>query len=161
MMKKFPRIVVYIDGASRGNPGPSACAVAIFDKNRTLIHEEGSYLGKSTNNFAEYSALHLALALSRRFGSENIEIFSDSELLVKQFSGEYKIKDAKLLELMMKIKKESLKFKKLKLCYIPRKQNVYTDKLVNKILNNAKMTNVLDKNIEKEKKTRFYQPNLF
>lgn len=136
-MKKYTKLKVFIDGASRGNPGKGACAVVMFDEKGEIVMEEGKYLGKCTNNFAEYNALILALSASDKIGVHTLEIFSDSELLVKQFNGDYKIKDKDLLNLMLKIKKETSKFDSVSLSHVPRKMNSHANKLVNKILNKS------------------------
>lgn len=159
-MKKYTKLKIFIDGASRGNPGQAACAVVLFNQNGEIVMEEGRYLGKCTNNFAEYNALILALSISHKISADNLEIFSDSELLVKQFNGEYKIKDKELLNLMLKIKKETSRFTSISLSYIPRKMNFHADKLVNKILNRA----VVDENLKRrvsEKTSNIIQPELF
>ena len=136
---KESKLVIYIDGGSRGNPGHGACAAAMFDSRGKLLAEEGKYLGRCTNNFAEYNGLYLALSAARRLGAYSLEIFSDSELLVKQFSGEYKIKDPVLRGLMAEIKKAAAHFVKLTLSHVPRSKNTHADELVNKILDgNAK-----------------------
>jgi ribonuclease HI len=134
---KESKLIIYIDGGSRGNPGHGACAAAILDSRGKLLSEEGKYLGRCTNNFAEYNGLYLALSAARRLGAHSLEIFSDSELLVKQFSGEYKIKDPVLRGLMAEIKKAVAPFKKIALSHVPRSKNTHADKLVNKILDDA------------------------
>lgn len=134
---KEHKLVIYTDGGSRGNPGHGACAAAMFDSRGKLLAEEGKYLGRCTNNFAEYNGLYLALSSARRLGARSLEIFSDSELLVKQFSGEYKIKDPVLRGLMAEIKKAAAPFGKLTLSHVPRSKNTHADKLVNKILDNT------------------------
>jgi len=98
------------------------------------LAEEGKYLGRCTNNFAEYNGLRLALLCARPLGAHSLEIFSDSELLVKQFSGEYKIKDPVLSGLMAEIKKSAAFFGKITLSHVPRSKNTHADMLVNKIL---------------------------
>lgn len=159
-MKKYAKLKVFIDGASRGNPGRGACAVVLCDEKGEIVLEEGRYLGKCTNNFAEYKGLILALSLSNKIGADNLEIFSDSELLVKQFNGDYKIKDKELLNLMLKVKKETSKFTNVSLSYVPRKMNSHADKLVNKILNRAVMGENFKKQVF-EKTSRIIQPELF
>ena len=134
---KEAKLVIYTDGGSRGNPGHGACAAAIFDSRGKLLAEEGRYLGRCTNNFAEYNGLCVALSAARRLGARSLEIFSDSELLVKQFSGEYKIKDPVLRGLMAEIKKAAACFGKLTLSHVARSKNIHADRLVNEILDNA------------------------
>lgn len=160
-MKEVKKVKIYIDGGSRGNPGNGACAAVIMNEKGEIISQEGRFLGRCTNNFAEYSALHLALVVARKIGAKELEIFSDSELLVKQFSGEYAIKDAKLKEFMEIIKKEISNFKDVKINYIKRSLNKLADKLVNDILNSKKMTKSSNKKIAKEREENFKQEELF
>jgi ribonuclease HI len=131
---KVKKFRVFTDGGSRGNPGPGACAAAIFDEKGSLVREEGRYLGHCTNNFAEYNGLILALSLAGDLGVAALEVFSDSELLVKQFNGEYKIKDPALRGLMDEIKKGSRAFKSLTISHVRREANAHADRLVNEIL---------------------------
>jgi ribonuclease HI len=159
---KESKLIIYIDGGSRGNPGHGACAAAIFDAKGRLLAEEGKYLGRCTNNFAEYNGLYLALSAARRLGAHSLEIFSDSELLVKQFSGEYKIKDAVLRGLMTEIKKAAVHFGKLTLSHVPRSKNTHADKLVNKILDNSAGAGAaLDRSVAMENAKKIHQPELF
>ena len=131
---KAGRFKAFTDGGSRGNPGDGACAAAIFDEKGSLVREEGRYLGRCTNNFAEYNGLILALSVARELGVAALEVFSDSELLVKQFNGEYRIKDPGLRILMDEVKKESRAFKSLTVSHVRREANAHADRLVNAIL---------------------------
>ncbi|MCX5784812.1 MAG: ribonuclease HI family protein [Elusimicrobia bacterium] len=159
---KEPKLIIYIDGGSRGNPGHGACAAAIFGAGGRLLAEEGKYLGRCTNNFAEYNGLYLALYAARRLGAHSLEIFSDSELLVKQFACEYKIKDAVLRGLMEEIKKAASHFGKLTLSHVPRSKNIHADTLVNEILDNTARAGVaLNKSVAMENAKKIRQPELF
>jgi len=160
-MKETKKVKIYIDGGARGNPGNGACAVIMMNEKNEIITQEGRFLGKCTNNFAEYSALHLALIVSKKLGVEYLEIFSDSELLVKQFIGEYRIKDLKLKNLMGIIKKESMNFKDIKISHIKRDLNKMADKMVNAILDSKKMSPAQTKKIAKERENNFRQAELF
>lgn len=126
---------LFTDGGSRGNPGKSACAFAIYDKEDKLIFCEAKYLGIGTNNNAEYIALFEGLKyIYENLSDTNIlEIFMDSELIVKQISGIYKIKDSNLKNIYMKLKVYLQKID-YKISHIPRSKNSYTDKLVNDCL---------------------------
>jgi ribonuclease HI len=132
------KIRVYVDGASRGNPGPGACAVVIKDSKGKEVSGEGKFLGICTNNHAEFCGLDLALSKSIEIGASEVEVFSDSQLLVKQFNGEYKIKNANLRDLMIKIHSKAKKFRKLTITHIPREMNKEADKLANVTLDNSK-----------------------
>ncbi|MEF3280570.1 MAG: ribonuclease HI family protein [Elusimicrobiota bacterium] len=155
------KIKIYIDGASKGNPGEGACSAIFLNDNGEIIAEEGRVLGICTNNFAEYSSLHLALTVARKYNAERLEILSDSELLVKQFNGEYKVKDKKLKELMDIIKKEAKNFKSITLIHIPREKNKIADNFVNNLLKAKKMNKPEQKKLQKERENKFTQENLF
>lgn len=160
-IKEIKKVKIYIDGASRGNPGKGACAAIIMDEKGEILSQEGRFLGRCTNNFAEYSALHLALAVAGKLGAKELQIFSDSQLLVKQFYGEYSIKDSKLKELMEIIRKEVSNFKEVKLIHIKRSENKLADKMVNNILNSKKMSDSSNKKIAREREEKFKQEELF
>ena len=98
-MKKS--LIIYIDGAARGNPGPAGIGIVIADENNNVIREYKEYLGKMTNNAAEYNALLKALQISSQLGGDKLSIFCDSELVVNQIRGEYRIKNEKLKELII------------------------------------------------------------
>ncbi len=132
------KLKIFIDGASRGNPGPGAAAAVIFDDAGSVIKEAGKFLGTCTNNFAEYSAFWLALDAAQKIGASEVSLFSDSELLVKQFNGIYKIKKPELAEFMLKIKSRASFFNRLCVAHIPREINTLADKLANKILDEHK-----------------------
>lgn len=157
----YERLNVYIDGCSKGNPGNGACGAIFMTENGEIIAEEGRVLGKCTNNFAEYSSLHLALSVAKRFNVKELKIFSDSELLVKQFNGEYQIKDKKLKELMEIIKKEAKEFKDISLIYIPREKNKIADKFVSNLLKAKKLKEKEQKKLQGERERRFKQEDLF
>lgn len=131
------KITIYCDGGSRGNPGPSAIGIYIPQ----LSKEYSKYLGKKTNNEAEYSAVIFALKkIKQLIGKEKtkvieIEIKADSELLVKQLNGEYKIKEKNLIPFFIEIWNLKIDFSKIKFTHIPREENKQADILVNKELN--------------------------
>ena len=131
-------LVIYSDGGARGNPGPAAAAF-IINRNGRVIHSQAEYLGISTNNFAEYSGVLIALTWLKRNPNQidgKVKFFLDSELVVNQLKGEYKIKNPKLKEVMSKIKniEKELNYK-IEYDAIPRTKNKIADHLVNKVLN--------------------------
>ena len=126
-------ITVNVDGASKGNPGPSAIGIA-FQKNKELIKEVSEFIGNHTNNFAEYTALIRALEISIESGFQNIEIKSDSELVVKQVSKIYKVKDADIKDLFDKVNFLTEKISSFKITHVPREENLRADKLANQAL---------------------------
>ena len=130
-------VKVYIDGGSRGNPGEAAIGVVIYDGNDREIYRSGRKIGKRTNNVAEYSALIDALEHLNSIVSnpdEKILIFSDSELLVKQIIGLYRVRDKKLQKLYNRAKELLKKFNNLKIEHINRDENKLSDWIVNQVL---------------------------
>lgn len=135
------KIIVYTDGGSRGNPGPSAIGIVIKNQNNETIKEYGEFLGsRLTNNETEYQAVIFALKkITALFGKKTVkslcvEINCDSELLVKQMTGKYKIIHPNIQNLFFKIWNSKLDFKKVEFNHIPREQNTEADKLVNQAL---------------------------
>lgn len=120
--------VAYTDGGARGTPGPSSCAIYIPH----LDMVTGQYLGIQTNNFAEYSGLLLAMEYLR--GYEYVHIFMDSELVVKQMLGLYRVKSETLLPLYLKAKELSSPFRDFTISHIPREQNTHADAECNRVL---------------------------
>ena len=92
MTKQTDKIIIYTDGGSRGNPGPSAAGFVLTDVSANQLAASGIYLGEGTNNTAEYTGILKALEAAKKLAAKNIEIFSDSELVVRQINGEYKVK---------------------------------------------------------------------
>ncbi|MCD6500937.1 ribonuclease HI family protein [bacterium] len=139
-MEILQKIIIYIDGGSRGNPGPAAFAVVFTKENSEIFKIYSQYIGKATNNEAEYQGLIFALKKAKSlFGKEKIkslpiEIKSDSELLIKQMKGEYKIKTPKIQNLFLKAWNLKIDFKNLKFSLIPREENREADRLVNQAI---------------------------
>lgn len=123
---------LFTDGGARGNPGPAAWAFVIYNAS-TIIAEQSGYLGATTNNIAEYTAcLEGFRYIAKRFGGENkIVCFADSELLVEQMSGRYKIKSPHLKILVGKIQELTQLQSEVKFQHIIREHNTEADKLVN------------------------------
>jgi len=136
-MQKYDKLYVYTDGGSRGNPGPSAIAIIIFDKDENLIKKHSECIGETTNNRAEYIALIKALELAREIGGKEIFCFSDSENTVKQVLGINKIRDKNLLRFFNILKEKEKVFKKVTYKHEMRtnKKIKMADKLVNEVLN--------------------------
>ncbi len=122
----------YIDGASRGNPGESGIGIVLKDEHGRILHAEGGYLGPGTNNGAEYSAFFGCLKKAKDFKCQKVVVHSDSELLVRQFNGEYKVKNPDLKRQMQKILRfmKTLRFA-VELHYIPREKNLDADRVAN------------------------------
>jgi len=121
---------IYSDGASRGNPGPSGIGAVIY-KDGEVVHEIAEYLGVTTNNVAEYRALLAALDYCVKKKLEPIEIFADSQLMIRQLQGMYKVKHPSIIPLHQKAK-DYLKFIKCDgYTHVPRERNKHADKLSN------------------------------
>jgi len=130
---------VYTDGASRGNPGKAAGGFLIYDRKKNLLYEEGEYLGRATNNEAEYKAVILALNKLVKLKANKAFFFLDSLLVVKQLNGEYKVKEPRMQQLNRRIK--SLIFDnnlEIDFKHISRDKNKEADAIVNKVLDNLK-----------------------
>ena len=136
-MSNYTDYVIYTDGASKGNPGPSSVGVAIYNGAGVLLKECFETIGKTTNNVAEYQAVIFALKkLKALYGKKNakesaILINSDSKLLVKQLNGEFKLKDEKIQKLFIEIWNQKMDFKKVSFKKIPREENKKADALAN------------------------------
>ena len=137
MMKK---IIVYTDGGSRGNPGPSALGAVLKDEKEKTLKKYSQFIGQATNNQAEYRAMIFALkkikALLGKKTVENleVEIRSDSELLISQLQGKYKILDKNIQDLFIKIWNLKIDYKNVGFVLIPREENQEADKLANEAL---------------------------
>jgi ribonuclease HI len=131
------KIIIYTDGGSRGNPGPSAIGVVFCNEKEEIFKKYSELLGESTNNEAEYQAIIFALKKFKQvFGKKlaqnsEVEIRSDSELIVKQLNGEYKILEEKIQSLFLETWNLKLDFQKVKFKLIPREKNREADRLVN------------------------------
>jgi ribonuclease HI len=125
------RLILNIDGASRGNPGPAAIGVTIKDENCRLIDQLSEKIGIKTNNQAEYRALIAGLQKAISLGVPEISVNSDSELLVKQIQGYYRVKNADLKLLYSEAVKLIYQIASFSICAIPRELNCEADKLAN------------------------------
>ena len=129
------KLKVHIDGGARGNPGPAAAGVVIHDaQTDQLVHEAAYYLGPMTNNSAEYQGLLHALKQCRVLNATDIQIFSDSQLMVKQITGEYRVKSADLKPLYQEARTLLSHFDQWQINHVYREQNKRSDELVNQAL---------------------------
>ena len=129
-------ITIFIDGASRGNPGKSSCAYVIA-KNGKILEEKSFFLGVVTNNQAEYSGLIYAIERAVELNEMNIQLFSDSELLVKQLQGFYQVKSENLKPFFQRYIIIRQKIQSLEVNHIPREKNKRADFLCNQELNRS------------------------
>jgi ribonuclease HI len=123
---------VFIDGASKGNPGPAGIGVLILDENKNEISKISEKIENTTNNVAEYKALLKAIIECKKLNILSVKFYTDSQLLARQINGMYKIKDERLKSIYIKIKGKLLGFRNWEITHIPREQNVVADKLANK-----------------------------
>ena len=122
---------VFIDGASKGNPGPSGIGVLVLDEHGNEIRRISEKISDTTNNVAEYRALLKAVVECQKLHFSSVRFFTDSQLLARQVNGMYKIKDEKLKPLYVKIRGKLLGFKNWEVIHIPREKNIIADKLAN------------------------------
>ena len=132
--KRLAAFQANIDGGSRGNPGPAAYGVLIRDAKGEIIAKLKKYIGLNTNNVAEYFGLIAALDYAQTHGIRALRVESDSELLVKQMRGQYKVKSAELRPLFERAKKMSQTFESFRIDHVYREQNRDADALVNQAL---------------------------
>jgi ribonuclease HI len=129
-------VVVQIDGGARGNPGPAAAGVVVQSADDgTVLFEGGFFLGRATNNVAEYQALLEALSVAASLRAASVEIRSDSELLVRQMTGEYRVKNEALRELFGRAERLCRTFRRCTFRHVRREDNKGADKLVNQAIN--------------------------
>ncbi len=124
-------LIINVDGGSRGNPGPAGAGVVIRDDAGRRVFEAGFFLGRQTNNAAEYIALVRALEKARTLDAENVKVLSDSELLVRQVTGEYRVKSPSLAPLFEQVQLQLLKISCWQVQHIRREQNQRADELAN------------------------------
>lgn len=135
----FPRdasswITAYCDGGSRGNPGPAGYGVYIEDAGGKVLAELSQYLGKRTNNFAEYSGLLAALEFATRNGHPRLRVVSDSELMVKQMKGQYRVNSPELRPLYEQAKRLALELDRFEIRHVLREKNRHADRLANRAM---------------------------
>ena len=125
------------DGGARGNPGPAAAAYVLETEDGTVLDARGETIGVTTNNVAEYRALVAGLAKAVELGVEELEVVSDSELLVKQMNGEYRVKNAALVDLSLEAARLARKIGRVRYTAVRRTENELADSLVNEALDAA------------------------
>ncbi len=131
------KLVVNVDGGARGNPGPAAIAAVVQDADGGVLEERGERIGHATNNVAEYRALLLGIERAAALGARELELVGDSELIVKQVKGEYKVKDATMRKLHAEAKRALREFDSWSIRHVRREHNSEADALVNEALDGA------------------------
>lgn len=134
MSKAKNCLTIYVDGASRGNPGPAGIGIAIEDKKGITKARISCYIGETTNNQAEYKALIMGLREAAKLKAEHVDIRTDSKLLAEQIQGNYKVRNANLRLLFQQVKQLLADFESFTIAFIPRYQNATADALANKAL---------------------------
>jgi ribonuclease HI len=131
------KLVVNVDGGARGNPGPAAIGAVVRHPEGDVLEERGERIGTATNNVAEYRALLLGIERAAELGASELELVGDSELIVRQVKGEYKVKDATLRELHAEVVRALRPFESWSIRHVRREHNAEADRLVNQVLDGA------------------------
>lgn len=135
------KIVIYTDGGARNNPGPAGAGAVIVGADGSVLKEASKYLGEKTNNWAEYEAVAFGLEEAKKLGLRGhvIEVKLDSELVARQLSGTYKIKEPTLFEQFIKVHNLQVKdFPHTTFTHIPRQKNAEADRLANEAMDRGK-----------------------
>jgi ribonuclease HI len=132
------RFTVNVDGGARGNPGPAAIGVVLRDEVGEVLEEVGETIGEATNNVAEYRALLRGIELAAQHGATDLELVGDSELVVRQVEGRYKVKNAGMKELHEEAKRALRRFDSWSIRHVRRESNADADRLVNEALDGAR-----------------------
>ncbi|MBU2542803.1 ribonuclease HI family protein [Patescibacteria group bacterium] len=130
------KLIIFTDGGARGNPGPAATGIIVKDENGKTIASFGEYLGKQTNNYAEYMALISGLKKAKELKADEVECLLDSKLVCEQLKCNWKVKEPTLQKLFVVAYNLSAEFKKVTYKHIPRERNKEADAEVNKVLDN-------------------------
>jgi ribonuclease HI len=128
------RVVINADGAARGNPGPAAIGVTIKDDKGNLVTSISRRIGKATNNQAEYQAIITGLEKAIKLGARQVKVYSDSELVVKQINGRYRVKNTSLRILYENVVNLAGPLEKFSIHHVPRARSTEADNLANKAL---------------------------
>ncbi len=127
-------LIAYTDGGSRGNPGPAGLGALLMEPGGALIREASEYLGRTTNNVAEYSAIIRALEMALEEGASELEVRMDSELAVRQLRGLYRVRNPGLMPLYSRCKELAARFASVSFNWIPRESNWLADRLANRAI---------------------------
>jgi len=133
-MPEEKAIRLYTDGACRGNPGNGGAGAVLFDENGEIVTTAKKFLGTCTNNEAEYAALILGLEEALSAGHKTIQVFLDSELLVRQINGVYRVKNDRLKKLMKEVQRHLARFDRYTVKHVPRSENATADRLANEAI---------------------------
>jgi ribonuclease HI len=128
------RLTIHTDGAARGNPGPAGAGACIRDEHGTVVSEDCRYLGEATNNVAEYEALLLGMERAKELGARRIEMCADSQLVVRQLNGEYRVRNPALQRLHARVQQLESEFDSVEYRHVPRAENRAADRLANRAI---------------------------
>jgi ribonuclease HI len=124
-------VIVHCDGAARGNPGPAGAGAIVVAEDGTVLAEVAEGLGETTNNVAEYTAAIRGLEEAKRLGATSVDLRSDSQLLINQLTGRYRVKTAHLVPLHRRVRELAVGFDRVTFAHVPRERNVEADRLAN------------------------------
>jgi ribonuclease HI len=130
-------LIVNVDGGARGNPGPAAIGVVVRDADGAVLEEVGERIGEATNNVAEYRALLRGIELAATHGATELELIGDSELIVRQVEGRYKVKNPGMKELHAEVRRVLRDFDSWSIRHVRRADNADADRLVNQALDSV------------------------
>jgi ribonuclease HI len=128
------RLRVYSDGAARGNPGPAGAGAVLVEPSGQVVDRLGKFLGVQTNNYAEYMGLLLGLKRARELGVSEVEVYADSELMIRQLGGRYQVKSTSLRPLYEEAVRLLNDFSRVKLVHVPREMNAAADEMSNRAI---------------------------
>jgi ribonuclease HI len=131
------KLVIHVDGGSRGNPGPAAAGAVLRTPDGVVVDEASRTIGRASNNVAEYEAVLLGLDRARALGATEVELVNDSELIAKQLNGRYKVKHVDMKPLYARAREALGEFDRWSIRSVPRAQNADADRLVNAALDTA------------------------
>lgn len=132
--QSYLRLRLYSDGAARGNPGPAGAGAVLVEPSGQMVDRLGKFLGRQTNNYAEYQGLLLGLKRARELGVREVEVFADSELMIRQLGGRYQVKSPSLRPLYQEALKLLNEFERVKLVHVPREMNRAADEMSNRAI---------------------------
>ncbi len=129
-----PHLILHADGGARGNPGPAGAGAVLYDPQGRTLARRARYLGRTTNNVAEYQGLILGLETARDLGARSLTVRLDSELIVRQLNGQYRVRTPHLRPLYQKARQLMTDFEAVEVQHVPREQNAEADRLVNQAI---------------------------
>jgi ribonuclease HI len=146
--RRFEELHVYVDGAARGNPGPAAIGVVVLTRQGRKVTAFGEAIGETTNNYAEYTALVHALRLISVFEVDRLRVYTDSELMARQVSGEYKVKEKTLRSLYTQVISMLRRYRDWEIKHIRRENNAEADLMANRALNEGAVEDARPSRVE-------------